>query len=427
MRIGSLLALAILAPTFVSAADSPSLAVYTISHDTIYPSAVAGSGLATTTAIDLAFSEAVKVSLKVVSASGATVKSLYTSSSVTNPTPKIWDGMNSAGVRVDDGIYTVLISATSTATSLLMTDSSKKITIASSGGGGSSDTSETPSDTTPTLVSTPSSGSGPAEYAPIPTLRLVTEISRTISSGADAVFSTVVYDAKSNKRDDAIVMWSFGDGMRRTGASVFHAYYGSGEYLAVVRASTADGGAVQSEIVVTVQDASIKIASVSSRGISVINNGPRTLDLSLWKLSMGGQEFKIPEDTHILAGHTILFPSQVIELPTADSARLLYPSGEVAAEYPLVLHTQPSLAPQSYERVQADVPPVVKKTEPITNTQTNLQTHDETVIAPTAAVKPAAVGAASAVSSKIGGLLHSPWTLGLLGVVLLAGGAFILL
>ena len=103
-----------------------------ISHDTIYPAATAESGLATTTAIDIAFSERVKASIKIISVNGAMVKSLYSSPGVTNPEKKIWDGTNTAGARVDNGTYTILISATSTVTNFAMTDSSKTVIVASS-------------------------------------------------------------------------------------------------------------------------------------------------------------------------------------------------------------------------------------------------------------------------------------------------------
>src|SRR3989344_3770595 len=313
MRIIGLFALTVFFPAFAHASP-PTLITYTVSQGTISPSATAGSGFATTTSIDSAFSEQVKVSIKIISAVGATVKSLFSSAGVTNPTPKIWDGTNTVGTFASNGTYTVLISATSTVTSLTMTDSSKTIIVASSGDSGSSDSDSD----TPTTTTTTATNGAPPEYIPIPTLRIVTGGDRTVSSGADTPFTAVVYDGKGNKRDDALVTWFFGDGMRRTGANVYHSYYYSGEYIAVVHVSTSDGGNALKEMIITVEDASIKITSVSARGISLTNNDSRTLDLSLWRLSMGGKEFKIPADTQILAGRTILFPSQVIELPIAD-------------------------------------------------------------------------------------------------------------
>lgn len=242
-----------------------------------------------------------------------------------------------------------------------------------------------------------------------------------------------MYDGKGNKRDDALVSWSFGDGMHRTGASVFHEYYDSGEYVAVVHATTSDGGDALNEMVITVKDASIKITSISTRGISITNNSSRMLDFSLWRLSMGGKEFKIPADTQILAGRTILFPSQVIELPIADSASLLYPSGEVAATYPATMKdlgglssVQPSISRTSFNEVQTVESPAVSKVEPIISTKANIQTHEATAVsAPATTTELAAAGAASA--PKKGGFLHSSWFVSLIGVMVLAGGAFIFL
>src|SRR4051812_15265855 len=108
MKKSALLASIFLLPFFAHAA--PSLVTYTVSNATIYP----GSSAATTTAIDLKFSEQVKVTLKIQNSSGTVVRALYSSSSVTDPTPKVWDGTNDSGTRVADGAYTVFVAATST-------------------------------------------------------------------------------------------------------------------------------------------------------------------------------------------------------------------------------------------------------------------------------------------------------------------------
>ena len=300
----------------------------------------------------------------------------------------------------------------------------------------SSTPTSTPSDSTSTSTVQDaiahSSSVGPAEYLPIPTLRIITGGARTISAGADTAFTAAVYDSKGNKRDDAFVTWSFGDGMKRTGASVFHAYYDPGEYIVVVHATTSDGGDMLVENIVTVKDASIKIASVSARGIALTNNSSRTLDLSLWRLSAGGKEFKIPTDTQILSGRTILFPSQIIQLPISNTASLLYPSGEVAATYPantassqMNASMQPSPAIVGYKQTQT--------IEPIISTKTNIQKNDEAVLAPAAATELAAAGAALPDSPKTSpqtgatGIFKSSWTLGFIGVVALAASAFIFL
>jgi competence protein ComEA len=310
------------------------------------------------------------------------------------------------------------------------------ITVGDTNTSNTSNTSDTASSTPPSTASTTenttalsSGGGAPPEYIPIPTLRIITGGARTISSGADTAFTAVVYDGRGSKRDDALVTWSFGDGMKRTGASVFHAYYDPGEYIVIVHATTSDGGDMLVENIVNVKDASIKIASVSARGIALTNNSSRTLDLSSWRLSAGGKEFKIPTDTQILTGRTILFPSQIIQLPISNTASLLYPSGEVAAVYPPVSIAsasgrQPSVPQASFNNVQA--------VEPVISTKKNIQAYEEAVVAPAAATELAAAGAALPVapladSPRNGGLFRSPWFLGLIGVVALAGTAFIFL
>lgn len=288
-------------------------------------------------------------------------------------------------------------------------------------------------DATPPAEKTPSGGAS-TEYIPTPRLRILADGDRTVSSGADTTFSAVVYDDKGNKRNESFVQWSFGDGMQRTGADVLHAYADPGEYLAVVHASTPDGGEARSEFIVTVRNAGIRIASVSVRGITLANDDTRTLDLSLWRLLRGGREFRIPSDTQILAGRTVLFPARIIDLPSGDSASLLYPSGEVAAVYPgttisRMQDAQPSAPAERYERVQA--------VEPIINTRTDTRTYEEAVTAPRevtnsltsrgAAMLTASAESAPAARTGPPSLLRSPWTLSFLGIMAVAGGAFILL
>ena len=202
------------------------------------------------------------------------------------------------GVNVSPVTYTPIASASNLGNSIQLVSGNWVAAVPTPGtySEGSSDSDSTPpdisSDSTDTTTTTaPASSGAPPEYIPIPTLRIITGGARTISSGADTAFTTVVYDGRGNKRDDALVTWSFGDGMKRTGASVFHAYYDPGEYIVVVHATTSDGGDMLVENIVTVKDASIKIASVSARGIALTNNSSRTLDLSLWRLSAGGQQF----------------------------------------------------------------------------------------------------------------------------------------
>ncbi len=348
------------------------------------------------------------------------------------------------GVNISPTTYTPLASASNLGDSLQLVSGNWTAATPTPGTyAGASTSSDSPAPSTAAV----SSSAAPPEYMPIPILRILTDGDRTVSSGADAAFTSTVYDSKGNRRDEALVKWSFGDGMQRTGANVFHSFYDPGEYIVTVRATTSDGGDARSDIVVTVKSASIRIASVSPRGITLANDDSRTLDLSLWRLAMGGQEFKIPADTQILAGRTVLFPSQIIELPVTDSAQLLYPSGEVAAAYPKTMMVQ-SLsstpvpqgdrqlsAPEvSYEKVQAVGN---RKASPTVGTEVTIQKNEEAVTAPrevtnSSTPRGATLLAASAEASPSANpgfpsLFRSPWTLSFLGVMALAGGAFILL
>ena len=280
-----------------------------------------------------------------------------------------------------------------------------------------------------TASSTPTSvgGGGPPEYLPIPQLRLMVRMGKTAVVEAETAFSVSVYDAQARRRDDAEIAWSFGDGMRRTGASVLHQFYAPGEYVVVVRATTPDGGDVSREMIVTAVESVLKITAVTPKGITIFNPSTQSVDVSWWRLHVGDRDFKLPEYTQILGGHSITFASQVTGLVTLSSAELRYPGGEIAAAYPvltLAAPAQPPAAPVSYKKVQ--------KILPITS-QAGLTYEAKEVITPTVAPQSAAVGGAfaasstPATSSPLLSVLSSPWSYGFVGVLLIAGAAVMLL
>ncbi len=95
----------------------------------------------------------------------------------------------------------------------------------------------------------------------------------------------------------------------------------------------------------------------------------------------------------------------------------------VGAQPVQVNSVQPTPLPPSYTKVQKVESPSVKE----------VQTHDDAALAPAAAPSVAAAGAALTSPAPRGDEMptHSPfnsvWTYGLVGVILIAGGAFILL
>lgn len=278
-------------------------------------------------------------------------------------------------------------------------------------------------------VSTQASGGGTPEYLPIPQLRLVIQVSGVVAANAETAFTASAYDAQGRKRSDAIISWSFGDGMQRTGASVLHQFYAPGKYVVVVQAKTDDGGDESEDLIVIAEDAGVSIASVTYSGITLLNSSSRSLDLSWWRLRVNGKEFKFPEHTYLLPNHNVTFPSQITELNATNSAELLFPSGEVAAFYPSklpVAHVQPQTAVVSYKKMQT-VAPVTSQAKSTYGT--------EAVVAPVAAQNVAAAGAALSTTStstttntsRLGQLARSPWSYGFLGLLVAAGAALLLL
>jgi len=89
-----------------------------------------------------------------------------------------------------------------------------------------------------------------------------------------------------------------------------------------------------------------------------------------------------------------------------------------------------TVSPTAAEQPSADAVSYEKKAvEPITST-TNIQTHEEAVRAPAVATELAPAGAAlppPVANSRSSGIFNSIWTLGLLAVIVVAGGVFIFL
>ena len=111
--------------TVGGAAVPPTLVAYTITNTTIVSPQ--------TTSIDVKFSERVSAIIKIEDASGNLVNVLYTSSGVTDPSARTWDGTDTDGATVPDGTYTVNVSGVSTTTGLSVIDTSKTINVHAAG------------------------------------------------------------------------------------------------------------------------------------------------------------------------------------------------------------------------------------------------------------------------------------------------------
>ena len=419
MRTAGSITLVLLFPAFAIAAGI-SLTTYTLSRDVIHP------GESTT--IDVAFSEKVKVSIKIVS-SGGTEIPFYSSSGVTNPNAKDWNGTDENGVQMPAGMYTVLVTASSYADpGLTLTDSSKTITITSSGA--SSDIA------TSTPSATPASKSA-STYTPPPS-----QLSVAVDGPQDALLEVPLHlsarvTTKSGATDPAAqITWSFGDGSSAEGNTVEKVYRYTGTYLITVKAADVSASA-RDELVVTVKAAKVHLLPVTGEGITIANDSDERLDLSGWRLLSDMGSFHIPEGTTILPLASVLFPFSITNLPFSLEASLRYPDGVLAAQVaPTALATEalvqlPESAP-SFNTVQTVG---YDETSSAENTSISGTAHENTAVrAPAAATELAAAGAAlppdesaPAADTRSTSLFRSPWTLGFLSLMTLAGGAFIFL
>ncbi len=242
----------------------------------------------------------------------------------------------------------------------------------------------------------------------------------------------VHFSARVTTRNGAIdpsaqVSWSFGDGSSSSGSAAEKVYRYAGTYL--VTAAASDGTAqAHDELVVIVTSAKVRLLPVSGDGITIVNDAEERLDLSGWRLLSDTGSFRIPDGMTMLPASSVLLPFTVTNLPFASDAALLYPDGVVAARTPHI---------ESAAEVSVQLPELaqgsneVQTVESVPSTNISDTAHENTAVsAPRAETEIAALGAAlppEATSSRISGLLHSPWTLSFLGLMTLAGGAFIFL
>ena len=273
--------------------------------------------------------------------------------------------------------------------------------------------------TSPVAPPPPSGGGGgPMEVLTPPRYLIEMDIPERVTAGAETTFTAAVYDDAGRRRDDSSITWSFGDGTKRVGASVLHTFYDEGEYAVTVRAEV-NGGRKTETFTVVATFAGIRIIGSTERGIALLNESDAPLDLSFWRLSAGGQEFKLPEDTFILPKRTVVFSPKVTGLPVTGAPLLLYPSGEVAATYP-----SRSLPP----------PPPQPPVDPTRSQETNAvgaiisseEAYEEEVTAPAGSAEALPAGAVFAGASGLSRLLSSSWTLAFLALLVFSGGALML-
>jgi competence ComEA-like helix-hairpin-helix protein len=222
----------------------------------------------------------------------------------------------------------------------------------------------------------------------------------------------------------AQILWSFGDGSSAAGSTAEKLYRYAGTYLIVVTAT--DGAvAARGELTVTVKPAYVRLLAIPGEGIRVMNESSERLDLSGWQILAERSSFRIPVGMTVLPNESALLPYAITHLPMSSDIALAFPDGVIAARSAPTAPVQPSLATARYEQVQT--------VESVATTNISGTAYEETAVrAPTAPTELAAVGAALSApapeeDSRLSTLFRSPWTLSFIGLMALAGGAFIFL
>lgn len=288
-------------------------------------------------------------------------------------------------------------------------------------------------------VQTDSASSTPpsrgATYVPPPT-----ELTLAVTGSPHAYLNvpyqaSAVVRAKGAADPTAQITWSFGDGSFGTGTETAKVYRFPGTYLITVTAT--DGQAkARGELIVDVRNIAMHIASVSGDGITIANDGDDRLDLSGWRILSGTGMFRVPDGTILLPRTSILFPYAVTNLPFSLEAAITYPDGAIAMRFPADAKPEPAAAGSYLVQTAAEEPLQVAPAEEREHISISGSAHDQITpgSAPAAATGLAAAGASLPADTRpeepkkgLPGLLRSPWTLSFLGIMALAGGAFILL
>lgn len=282
-------------------------------------------------------------------------------------------------------------------------------------------------ETTTSAAATPAASS----YSPSPEA-ITVDIGKdkTVFTEVNARFSAVVREKGGKAVPSARVFWAFGDGSATEGREVEKIFKFPGAYMVSAKAVSGDAVAYD-EAQVTVVVPEVRVATLTGAGITLANDQDAPLDISGWRLSSVLGSFRMPEGTMLPAENTVLFPTEITRIPNGTDAQLFYPSGALAARYIPPAPTEKPLPPsEELPLVQAVAP------APITRITLSEDAAQEVSAPRSDDLESSERGAAAAIVAEnevpTGGtalrdLFRSPWTYSVLGLILLAGGALLVL
>ena len=230
---------------------------------------------------------------------------------------------------------------------------------------------------------------------------------------------------RTPKGDDdtfATFSWGFGDGSEGAGKTIRKSYAFPGSYL--VTAYSRHGDTVgKATLLVHVALATARITSATADGVTIQNDSPDTLDVSEWVIrTADNSSFRIPEHTTLAPKSAVLFPNSITRLFATGHAELYYTDGGLVAAYPEPSAAEKPVATDTglQERQATSPAPIISPSR---------ASHAiEPVIAPAGAASAAPAGAStSGALPVVGASMGSPWIVGFLGVVMVAGAALLIL
>lgn len=162
---------------------------------------------------------------------------------------------------------------------------------------------------------------------------------RIVQREVPVLFEATTYD-KYGSRRDARMSWSFGNGERLSGKSLWYTYHAPGTYTLTVRGNDGKKEGV-ALVPVQVIDAQVSIKELSQYGVVVMNDSDEMIDFSSWLLVQGTKTFSVPSDTVLQAKSTVTFTYQTLGFSPGAPVALFYPTGIKASEFPIVHEEKP--------------------------------------------------------------------------------------
>ena len=209
-----------------------------------------------------------------------------------------------------------------------------------------SGTSQTPESSTQTSSSSPSTtsgGSSSSHSSQSVASGLADDITLEVSSGRDRlgfVGTPLSFEAKVKKPKDLASVsvahsWSLGDGTRKSGQFMSHAYVYPGDYVVILNSEYGGEKAV-SKIKVRVTSPRVSIRTANNDFIEIANDSSDEFNVGGWVLETQGGRFVVPQDTIILPKGFVRLPSGVTRLRPVGVVHLTNPSLSIVASREMV-------------------------------------------------------------------------------------------